>query len=309
MDALAAQYGVEPISLPTLKRNIGLADLAALLFLVRQIRSWRPHILHTHTAKAGALGRVAAVMSGSRRPPVIVHTFHGHVLTGYFSPPVSAIFRWTERLLARISTCLIAVSEEVRDDLVRLGVAPPERIWVIPLGFDLSRFDAPEEELRARREAFRASLGIPLDVPLVTLVGRLEPIKRVDRFLRVAELIDEPSPWFLVVGDGSLREELQRSAEAADLGDRLVWAGLRDDMPDVYFASDVVAVTSDNEGTAVTAIEAQAAGLPVVTTRVGGMASVVSDGESGYVTAPEDEAELAKAVARLVLDESGARRL
>jgi glycosyltransferase involved in cell wall biosynthesis len=303
MDGLAAQLGVVPVNLPTLRRRIGLGDVAALAFLVRQIRQWRPHILHTHAAKAGTLGRIAALLAGRRRPPVIVHTFHGHVLTGYFSPPVSAAFTAIERLLARYTSCLIAVSEEVRADLVRLRVAPPERILVLPLGFDFSRFDAPAEERRERRETIRRELRIPLDAPLVTLVARLEPIKRVDRFLRVANLIEAPSNInFLVVGDGALREELQRSSEAATLGDRLVWAGLRSDMPDVYFASDVVAVTSDNEGTNVSAIEAQAAGVPVVSTRVGGMASALADGETGLLVEPEDEEAFARALERLMLD-------
>ena len=304
MDALAWQLGVRPVSLPTLKRRIGLADLASLVFLVRQIREWQPQILHTHAAKAGALGRTAALLAGRRRPPVIVHTFHGHVLTGYFSPAISAVFTAIERALARVTTCLIAVSEEVRADLVRLGVAPPERIIVLPLGFDFSRFDVPEEGRRERREAFRRGFEIPLDAPLVTLVGRLEPIKRVDRFLRVANLIEEPGETrFLVVGDGTLREELQQSREALRLGNRLVWAGLRNDMPDVYFASDVLAVTSDNEGTNVSAIEAQAAGVPVASTRVGGMPSVVGDGESGFITEREDERALASAIVRLLLDD------
>jgi glycosyltransferase involved in cell wall biosynthesis len=303
MDALAHEYGVTPIGLPTLKRAIGLADVAAFVFLAREIRAWRPQILHTHTAKAGALGRTAALLAGGRRPPVIVHTFHGHVLTGYFSGPVSAAFTWIERLLARFTTCLISVSEEVRADLIRLRVAPPDRIVVLPLGFDLSRFDVPDEERRRRRETFRRSLGIPPEARLVTLVGRLEPIKRVDRFLRVANLVETPvETRFLVVGDGALREELQQSAEVASLGDRLLWAGLRHDMPDVYFASDVVAVTSDNEGTAVTAIEAHAAGLPVVTTRVGGMSSIVVDGITGYVVASADESGFASALARLLDD-------
>src|SRR6266516_1121420 len=208
MDALAEEFGVTPVNLPTLRRRIGLVDLVSLVFLVRQIRNWQPVILHTHAAKAGTLGRLAALLAGRHRPPVIVHTFHGHVLTGYFPPVISAAFTAIERTLARFTTCLIAVSEEVRADLVRLRVAPPERIIVLQLGFDLSRFQAPEEERLARREAFRASLGIPLEVPLVTLVGRLEPIKRVDRFLRVANLIEQPRAWFLVVGDGSLREQL-----------------------------------------------------------------------------------------------------
>jgi glycosyltransferase involved in cell wall biosynthesis len=304
MDSLAAQLGVTPVNLPTLKRRIGLADLASLVFLARQIREWQPAILHTHAAKAGALGRVAALLAGRRRPRVIIHTFHGHVLTGYFSPPVSALFIAIERALACFSTCLIAVSEEVRADLVRLRVASPDRIVVLPLGFDLSRFEAASDERAARRAAFRRSLAIPLDVPLVTVVARLEPIKRVDRFLRVATHVAEPEEThFLVAGDGALREELQQSPEAAKLGERLVWTGIREDMPDVYFASDVVAVTSDNEGTNVSAIEAQAAGLPVTSMRVGGMASVVMDGETGLLVEPGDEKGLAAAIQRILRDD------
>jgi glycosyltransferase involved in cell wall biosynthesis len=300
MDSLAEQLGVVPVELPTLKRRIGIGDLVSLAFLVQQIRSWQPQILHTHAAKAGALGRMAALLALGRRPPVIVHTFHGHVLTGYFPPLVSAAFTAIERILARYTTCLIAVSEEVRADLVRLGVAPPERIIVLPLGFNFSRFDATEKQRRERREAFRNELGIPSDARLVTIVARLEPIKRVDRFLRVANRVETSlETWFLVVGDGALREELQGSPEAARLGNRLVWAGLREDMPDVYFGSDVVVVTSDNEGTNVSAIEAQAVGVPVVSTRVGGMASVVAP-ETGVLVEPEDEERFARALERVL---------
>jgi glycosyltransferase involved in cell wall biosynthesis len=305
MDALAKEYCVTPIDLPTLRRAIGLADVAALIFLFRQIREWQPQVLHTHTAKAGALGRIAALLAGRNRPPVIVHTFHGHVLTGYFSRPVSVAFTLIERILARFTTCLIAVSEEVRADLIRLGVAPPDRIVVLPLGFDFSRFDVPDDERRMRRDAFRRGLGIPPDAPLVTLIGRLEAVKRVDRFLRVANLIAAPpETHFLVVGDGMLREKLQQSAEAENLGNRLIWAGLRHDMPGVYFASDVVAVTSDNEGTAVTAIEAQAARVPVVTTRVGGMPSAVGDGRSGFIVERDNERAFADAVTRLLASDT-----
>jgi GT2 family glycosyltransferase/glycosyltransferase involved in cell wall biosynthesis len=309
MDPLAEQLGVKPVELPTLKRRIGVGDLVSLVFLVQQIRSWRPEILHTHAAKAGALGRMAALLALGRRPQVIVHTFHGHVLTGYFPPLISAAFTAIERILARYTTCLIAVSEEVRADLVRLGVASPERIVVLPLGFDFSRFDAPAEERRRRREAFRKELGIPLDARLVTIVARLEPIKRVDRFLRVASGVEtSPQSWFLVVGDGVLREELQESPEAVRLGDRLVWAGLREDMPDVYFGTDVVVVTSDNEGTNVSAIEAQAAGLPVVSTCVGGMPAVVLDGKTGILVDAHDELAFASALRLLVIDVELARR-
>jgi glycosyltransferase involved in cell wall biosynthesis len=303
MDALAERLNVHPIDLPSLRRDIGVGDLASLFFLVRKMREWQPEILHTHAAKAGTLGRVAALLSGRRRP-VIVHTFHGHVLSGYFSPPVTAAFVLIERALARFTTCIVAVSKEVRDDLVRLRVAPPDRIVVIPLGFDLSAYDVPDAERGARRAALRRSLEIPPAAQVVTLVARLEPIKRVDRFLRVACLVDQKTDTrFLVVGDGKLREELQQSPQALALGERLVWAGLRDDMPDVYFASDVVAVTSDNEGTNVSAIEAQAAGVPVVSTRVGGMPSTVTHDETGLLVEANDERRFAAALEGILIDD------
>jgi GT2 family glycosyltransferase/glycosyltransferase involved in cell wall biosynthesis len=309
MDALAEQLGVTPIDLPTLRRRIGIGDLASLVFLVKQIRDWRPQVMHTHAAKAGTLGRLAALLAARRRPPVIVHTFHGHVLTGYFPPLISATFRAIERVLARHTTCLIAVSEEVRADLVRLRVAPAEQIVVLPLGFDFSRFDVPPEERTERREGFRRAFRIPLDAPVVTLVARLEPIKRVDRFLRVANRMESTvGTRFLVVGDGALREKLLESPEAVRLGDRLIWAGLRSDMPDVYFATDVLVVTSDNEGTNVSAIEAQAAGVPVVSTRVGGMPSVVDDG-TGLLIDQEDEEGFARALDRILADDELKRDL
>jgi glycosyltransferase involved in cell wall biosynthesis len=303
MDALAERLGVRPLSLPTLKRNIGIGDFASLVYLVRQIREWQPEILHTHAAKAGTLGRLAALLAGRHRPPVIVHTFHGHVLRGYFSPPVSAVFTLIERVLARFTTRIIAVSEEVRDDLVRLGVAPAGRIEVVRLGFDLSRFDVPQDERQVRRIAFREALGIPIHASVVTVVARIEQIKRVDRFLRIARNVaGADTTHFLVVGDGELRDELERSLEAQELGDRLTWAGFRSDMPDVYFASDVLAVTSDNEGTAVTAIEAQATGLPVVATRVGGMPTIVADGETGILVEATDESAFVTALQWLLAD-------
>jgi glycosyltransferase involved in cell wall biosynthesis len=310
MDSLAAELGVTPVHVPALERRIGVGDLPSFAFLVRQIRDWQPHILHTHMAKAGALGRIAALAAGRGRPPVIVHTFHGHVLSGYFRPRVTATFTRVERALARHTSSLIAVSDEIRADLVRLRVASPERITVVPLGFDLTAFDVPEDERRTRRFRFRQELGIPRRAALVTLVARIEPIKRVDRFLRVAALINHSTAaHFLVVGDGELRGDLERSPEAQTLGDRITWAGIRQDMPDVYFASDVVVVTSDNEGTAVSAIEAQAARLPVVSTRVGGMPSVVCERETGFLVDPEDDRGLAAAVDALLTDKALSQRL
>jgi glycosyltransferase involved in cell wall biosynthesis len=302
MDYLAQAYGVRPLLVPSVRRNVGWRDVLALPQLIRLLRRERPELVHTHAAKAGTLARAAAVLAfRSRRRPALVHTFHGHSLTGYFSSRRNGTFLRIERFLGRRSDRLIAVSDEVRDELVELGVAPPEKFEVVLDGFDLSPFQAEGAERADRRARVRSELAIPPDARVVTLVARLVPIKRVDRFLRVAHgLADMPDVMFLVVGDGELREDLRASAEARALQGRLVWAGLRRDMSDVCFASDVVVLTSDNEGTPVSLIEAAAARIPVVATRVGGTASVVLDGETGRLAAPEDEDGFAAHVRELL---------
>jgi glycosyltransferase involved in cell wall biosynthesis len=293
-----------------MRRNPGRRDLPALVSLVRLLRREHPTIVHTHAAKAGTLGRVAALMAFPLRQdrPVLVHTYHGHSLSGYFSARTTAFYRSIEQVLGRHSDRLIAVSDEVRNELVAMGVAPPSKFDVVPLGFDLEPFIASPTLRAEQRERFRAELGIPLDALVVTLVARLVPIKRVDRFLRIAAATDFDA-WFLVVGDGQLRESLRASPEAIALGQRLVWAGFRRDMPTVCFASDVVAQTSDNEGTPVSLIEAQAAGVPVVSTRVGGTPSVVADGETGWLVAPDDLDGFAERLASLVGDPAAVSRM
>jgi glycosyltransferase involved in cell wall biosynthesis len=310
MDHLAEQLGVRPVHVASLRRDPGLHDLRALLSLMRILMREKPSIVDTHAAKAGTLGRVAALLAPGRSERVLVHTFHGHSLSGYFSPRTERIYLAIERFLAKRTDRLIAVSEEVRDELVAMGVAPAERFEVVRLGFDLSPFLVEDPERSERRARLRSELGIPSDAPLVTLIARLVPIKRVDRFLRVAvRLADRADVRFLIVGDGELREALLASEEARALGERLTWAGFRRDIPDVCFASDVVALTSDNEGTPVSLIEALAAGTPVVSTNVGGVASVVRDEQTGLLASAEDEQGLAEAIARVLDDAQLAERL
>lgn len=309
MDDLADALGVTPTLLPTMRRDPSAGDLAALWSLVGILRRDRPHLVHTHAAKAGTLGRVAALLAFPRRRPALVHTFHGHSLSGYFASRTADVYRRIERWLARRTDVLVAVSAEVRDELVALGVAPAEKFVVVPLGLDLGRF-LDDERRSERRASLRAAWGLADDDEVVTLVARLVPIKRVDRFLRIAaRLLDRPRARFVVVGDGELREELVGSEAARRLGDRLVWAGFRRDMPDVCFASDVVALTSDNEGTPVSLIEAQAAAVPVVSTAVGGVASAVRDGGTGLLAGAEDEDALAASIRRLLDDPAGAREM
>ena len=308
MDYLASQRGVTPTLIASMRRDPGLGDLTALARLVWLLRRDRPQVVHTHAAKGGTLGRVGVLLAYPlpRHRPVVVHTYHGHSLTGYFSGRTAAFYRVVEKLLARVTDLLLAVSAEVRDDLVELRVAPQSKFRVMPLGFDLGPFTADARRAE-RRRATRATWGIGDDELVVTLIARLVPIKRVDRFLALARrLAERPGVRFVIVGDGELRPQLTGSEDASALGDRLVWAGFRRDVADVCYASDVVVLTSDNEGTPVSLIEAQAAMVPVVATDVGGVRSVVLDGQTGLLAGASDVKALADHVGRLLDD--GAER-
>ena len=310
MDYLADQLGVRPLYVKSLRRNVGWHDVRALAALFLIIARERPDIVHTHAAKAGTLGRLAARAAPGRSSRVLVHTFHGHSLSRYFPWSIARVFLTIERYLARRTTCLVAVSEEVRDDLVALKVADPDCFEVIRCGFDFSPFIASERERELRRERLRAELDVPSHAQLVTLVARLVPIKRVDRFLRVANaLLEQTDTYFLVVGDGELRAALQTSPEARKLTKRLIWAGFRRDIADVCFASDVVVLTSDNEGTPISLIEALAAGTPVASTDVGGVRAVVINGETGLTSQAHDEDALVHGVQRLLEDKDLAKRI
>lgn len=311
MDYLAEEIGVHPTLIPSLRRDPSADDLLTLARLIRILRSDRPLIVHTHAAKGGTLGRLATLLAfpRPRSRPILVHTFHGHSLTGYFSGRTANFYRVVEKILARFTDVLIAVSAEVERDLVGLGVAAASKFRVVPLGFDLSPFtdDASRAERRAR---LRVEWGIADDELAVTLIARLVPIKRVDRFLEVARrLADRSGVRFVVVGDGELRDELERSSDAQALGDKLIWAGFRRDIPDVCFASDVITLTSDNEGTPVSLIEAQAAGVPVISTDVGGVSSAVRDGASGLLVPSAETDAFASAVAKLAEDAELRRRM
>lgn len=302
MDYIPEQLGVSPLYIPELQREISpIGDLVAARRLVDVMRRLRPDVLHTHTAKAGAVGRLAALMAGSARPKVVVHTFHGHVLRGYFSPVKTEAFRRLEQALAKTSDVLIAVSPEVRDDLVALGVAPAGKIAVIRLGLDL---DARLAVPAGARGQIREELGIPPDRFVLAWLGRMTEIKRADVLLRAfAELRRTTADVdLLVVGDGPLRAGLEGLAHELGIAHACHFTGFRSDVGSIYAASDAVVLTSANEGTPVSVIEAQAAGLPVVSTDVGGVRDIIADEESGFVVPAGDVQATAHALARLARD-------
>jgi glycosyltransferase involved in cell wall biosynthesis len=307
MEWVAEELGVKPLFVPALQREISpAADLPAVLELRRLIKEHRPHILHTHTAKAGAVGRMAAALSGDARPKVVVHTFHGHVLRGYFSPWRAAFFRRLERQLARFSDALIAVSPEVRDDLIRLGVAPDYKISVIRLGLDLAERTSANPEAASR---VRGELGIPADRFVAGWLGRMTEIKRVDDLLRAFALLrDRQDADLLLVGDGPLRPRLEDLARELGVEDRCHFVGYQADVGAYIAASDAIVLTSANEGTPVTLIEASAAGKPVVTTDVGGVRDVVEP-DSGIVVPPGDVVAVAQGLDLLASDPALGRRL
>jgi glycosyltransferase involved in cell wall biosynthesis len=302
MAFVADAHGVEIVRIDELGREISpLRDLMATIRLARLIRKERPQILHTHTAKAGTVGRVAARLAGSRKPPIIVHTFHGHVLRGYFGPVSSLFFRLLERWLARGTTALVAVSPQVRDDLVALGVAPVERFVVVRLGIELDERVAPE--LNGRAET-RRYLGISGDRFAVGWIGRMTPVKRTDDVLIAFKRLRDSGidAVLCMVGDGPDRVLLEQRARELGVTRDMVFLGYQEDVAPFYAAFDALVLPSGNEGTPVTVIEALAAELPVVATRVGGVPDVVMDGEDGFLVEAGATDDLAERLGRLARD-------
>jgi glycosyltransferase involved in cell wall biosynthesis len=296
---MAAQEGARTEYMPTLGQPVRPhRDLAALRSLTAIGRRFCPDIVHTHTAKAGTVGRLAALRLSPR--PAIVHTYHGHVLEGYFGRLKSGAYRAVERRLARSTDRLIGVSQATVDDLVRLGVAPSERFRVIPLGLDLSPF----AELQAEdgRE-LRARLGVGEGELLLTYVGRVVPIKRLDVLLRgfARARRGGPALRLAIVGDGEMRPSLEAIAEELEISESVNFLGYRRDLAAIAAATDIAVLSSDNEGTPVSLIEAAAAGRPAVASDVGGVADVVGE-DTGILYPAGDEEGLSRGITRLAAD-------
>lgn len=286
--------------LPLVRPLRPATDVRSLPAVRRLLQAHKAELVHTHMAKAGTVGRLAAATVRPR--PRTVHTYHGHVLEGYFRPAVERAFVATEQSLAHLTDVIVAISPEIRDSLLELGIGKAEQYRVIPLGFDLEAHRAVAGPSGALRERLR----IDQDVALIGVVGRLVPIKDHATLLEAMERL--PDAHLAVLGDGELRNALEAEVTTRGLSQRVHFVGWWTDIPTAMADMDVVALSSRNEGTPVSLIEAGACARPVVATDVGGVRSVVADEQSGLLVPPQDPVALADALGRVLGDAELGRR-
>lgn len=289
----------QKLLLPELGRELHpVKDIVTLFKLIRIIRRNRPSIVHTHTAKAGAVGRAAAIIC---RVPVIVHTYHGHVFHGYFPPLKTALFKTIEKILARFTTQIIVLSPSQKREIHEILNIPENKLTIVPFGFDLARF----LECRTKcRGEFRAAIGASPEMRIVSIVGRITAIKNHELFLQSAKIVLEKRSdvMFAVVGDGEDRPQCEQMARELGIAEKVIFAGWWEDVEKVYADTDVTVLTSKNEGTPVCILESLGAGVPVVATNVGGVADIVCDGKTGYVVPPGDAQAVAAKIGELLDD-------
>jgi glycosyltransferase involved in cell wall biosynthesis len=281
-----------------------LHDIRAFLKIRKIIRDFKPDIVHTHAAKAGALGRIAAWLEGV---PVIVHTYHGHVFSTYFGSFKSGIVKFIERKLARISHAIITISKKQFEEIInQYEITTPDKAHIVPLGFDLSRF---QENVHAKRIAFREKYFLDDSTTAIGIIGRFAPVKNHALFFEsLRKLNKSDTNWrAFIIGDGSAKQEMMNSL--VDLGctenetekARIVFTSWIKNIDEALAGLDVVVLTSKNEGTPVSLIEAQASGKPVVTTDAGGVSDCILENESGYIVTDTPEA-IAEKLEELILN-------
>lgn len=294
-------FPVHHVDIPRTIRPI--RDLLATWSLFRLFRMQKPAIVHTQTSKAGFVGRLAARLAGI---PVIVHTAHAFPFHAYLSPPVRKAYVMIERMAARWADCVFVDTESVRQDGLRAGVAEdPSKLVVVPMGINLEQFSPAS----ARPADLRESLRFPSDSLVVGTVARLVPDKGLECFLQMAAVIiaARPDTYFLIVGDGPLREELARQARELGIDAHVVFVGHRTDIPDLMAAMDVFVLPTRREGFGVVFAEAMAMERPTVGSRIGPVAEVVEEGVTGYLVPPDMPEEFAVRVLELLADRAKRR--
>lgn len=299
MSDLVLDNNLKVIYIPELvaEFSLKLCDLIAFIKIFKIICKERPDIVHTHTAKAGVLGRLAARLAGVS---LIFHTYHGHVFHGYFSFLKSWSLCYLDRMVAFFTDRIIVVSNAVKEDLVKYGIVSSNKIAIIALGFNL----VPLLECKNKKGELRKELGIGKDSLVVGIVGRIAPIKNHSLFLEAAARVISKNidVYFIVVGDGLLRKQEEERARTLGISERVIFMGWRRDLTCIYADMDILVVSSINEGTPVAAIEAMAVGCSVVATRVGGVVDLIQDGQTGLLVESQDSKGLAEAILKLFLD-------
>ena len=304
------EYGVTPILINEMQRvpNI-ISDRKALRKIKEIIKEFKPDIVHTHAAKAGALGRKAAY---DCKVPVIVHTFHGHVFHSYFSKYKTEIYRQIEKRLAKRSTGIIAISDLQKNELSDIyRIAKKDKVEVIQLGFDLNPF---QENLVEKRKITREEYNLIDDQIAIAIIGRLAPIKNHDLFLESIKLVQKETKQklvFFIVGDGDqkkvIEENISNLKKEIEIDIRMTsWIK---DIKTFNAGMDIICLTSDNEGTPVSLIEAQACNIPIVSTDVGGVRDIVSENETGYITPKNDAISFSKSLLLLTEDKNNRERM
>jgi len=308
---LAEQMGIKPLFIPDMGRSIHpLKDYKAYKQVQKIIKDFKPDIVHTHSAKPGAVGRLAA---SSLHIPAIVHTYHGHVFHSYFGKLKTNFIINTERFLAKKSHALVAISDKQKSELAEdFRIADKAKFKVIPLGFELSKFSEDQGE---KRKKFRNEFNLKDDEIAIGIIGRLVPIKNHNLFLEgIAYLLSSTSKKIkaFIIGDGETRQALENKAKQLNIpfsddhdpNSSLIFTSWRNDIDIINAGLDIIALTSLNEGTPVSLIEAQAANKPIVSTRVGGIGDIVLENETALLSDTNDIASFRENLLRLVEDDA-----
>lgn len=310
---IAEQLGLVPVEITEMRRSIlPFFDIIAYFKIKKIIREYKPDIVHTHASKSGAIGRLAA---SACDVPLIVHTFHGHVFHSYFNSFMSKVIVRLERFIAKRTDAIVAISDSQRQELIDVyKIAPAEKIFTVPLGFNLDKYSVDQD---TKKVIFRNKYGFDKSELIIGIIGRLVPVKNHDMFLEVAAIIKEKvinkNIRFAIIGDGGSREGIEKKAAALNLSysyyithpkskTDVVVTSWETEIDQALAGLDIIVLTSNNEGTPVSLIEAQSALKPVVSTNVGGVEDIVIHGETGFITEVGDVQSFARYVNILIED-------
>lgn len=302
---MADDKGVKVFVIPSLVRRLSFKnDLLAFISIYRLIKQIRPHIVHTHTSKAGLLGRLAACLA---RVPIIIHTPHGHVFHSYYGLILTNIFVFAEKISSFMTNKIIALTEKEKVEHLEKGIASTEKFTIIHSGVKLDYFMNMSIDIKAKKK----ELGIPPGYNVVGTIGRLVPIKGYKYLISAAKMIVEEidKTVFVIVGDGYLKFELERYAEALGVRKDIIFTGWRADSSDILCLFDIFVLPSLNEGMGRVIIEAMALGKPIVASSVGGIIDLVRNGENGILVPPRDSDSLGKALLQLIRNKDLAEEL